>query len=764
MTPFLNQDDLVLGKERELLVGGKIQCLDPVSSNPIDIYTYDSSDDSYTVAENPIYLDVTSRPLHTYFSDQLVLCRLYKYIGDFSDPMIPGDDTENFEFVRQWIAGEDAMSDFSNKTVVYGLGGLKEADPELGVVTVVGYWNDHDCEAREYYWSESSTLTEDGGYVVKNDTVDTGRWILKFDGEFLPSTYYGVYPGHEENFNSLLGYVESIDGMRTAPGVYIKNGSYTASTSPLVTDKRVLMDAGTQFTRNYFDVRTITVVGEATDYICDFYVSDSSCPVHSGWYKTTNAFWMSGSRQLYIDKENYQTNTAIDSSITVQRATIYGTNRVPATYTTYFIKFERCDILGEGIFDNTDQVQFSGMDLKQSWISSNASQIDFLSKTLFRTAGTLNTLRLDNFKDASAYVKAVEADGQTSIDMAGRFMSSFSSSVITDIRNLVCTNLTLSQANHNVTLRNVTSSSAMITAFNLTVEDSSILFSTEPTLSGLYAFRSTITFQFPVTSKTMMMSMSDCQFNGAINSATDNTSDEAGRVFIDCTFSTNCSFKAKRLTMSGCTTSNCYIEVYPWKDDDGYHNFVRLENNALSLAAPVKFTKFSEDACYEIAANWYIVGNTFSGNADGLECRYWSNRTGSYYDKPFIKNDTDSVIEYHGNVGNCPNENMKGAAIPASTPVWRQVGDIYLYTYANDKVMPKYNYAPSASTNNKLYNVGTQNPNTFALFTDGTDVSMATGIFFWHTGSAFDDRDGSLFNLGICRWTAGIGNKGVKIV
>ena len=92
MTPFLNQDDLVLGKERELLVGGKIQCLDPVSSNPIDIYTYDSSDDSYTVAENPIYLDVTSRPLHTYFSDQLVLCRLYKYIGDFSDPMIPEVD------------------------------------------------------------------------------------------------------------------------------------------------------------------------------------------------------------------------------------------------------------------------------------------------------------------------------------------------------------------------------------------------------------------------------------------------------------------------------------------------------------------------------------------------------------------------------------------------------------------------------------------------------------------------------------------------
>jgi hypothetical protein len=107
---------------------------------------------------------------------------------------------------------------------------------------------------------------------------------------------------------------------------------------------------------------------------------------------------------------------------------------------------------------------------------------------------------------------------------------------------------------------------------------------------------------------------------------------------------------------------------------------------------------------------------------------------------------------------------MKGAALPGSTPVWRQVGDIYLYTYANDKVMPKYNYAPSASTNNKLYNVGTQKPDTFALFTEGTDVSIATGIFFWHTASAFDDRDGSLFNLGICRWTAGIGNKGVKIV
>jgi hypothetical protein len=38
----------------------------------------------------------------------------------------------------------------------------------------------------------------------------------------LPSTYYGVYPGHQENMNALLNYpsVVGSNELRTAPGVY----------------------------------------------------------------------------------------------------------------------------------------------------------------------------------------------------------------------------------------------------------------------------------------------------------------------------------------------------------------------------------------------------------------------------------------------------------------------------------------------------------------------------------------------------------------
>ena len=70
---FLSQADLILDNNGNIIPGGKIEAFDPVSNNKVNIYTYDGSNERYTIAPNPIYLNGESRPEHTYFCDRLVL-------------------------------------------------------------------------------------------------------------------------------------------------------------------------------------------------------------------------------------------------------------------------------------------------------------------------------------------------------------------------------------------------------------------------------------------------------------------------------------------------------------------------------------------------------------------------------------------------------------------------------------------------------------------------------------------------------------------
>ena len=240
MNPIISEKDLFLDNERKIIPHGKIDVYDPISNTYLNVYTYDAQNDAYIPASNPIILNNESRPNATYFVDQMAYCQLYKYLGEFMDPMTLQQST-NWEFVRSWYSSAN-KSDLKNDTVVTGIIDLRDTNPELGNVTVVGYWNDHDCEARTYVWDENSVQADDGGYIIKNNDVDTGRWILQFDGEYLPSTYYGVYPGKENNINALLNYVSVIGSRNTAPGIYFIPGSYTDSSVGLVTSKNLLLE------------------------------------------------------------------------------------------------------------------------------------------------------------------------------------------------------------------------------------------------------------------------------------------------------------------------------------------------------------------------------------------------------------------------------------------------------------------------------------------------------------------------------------------
>ena len=163
--PVINQNERFLDIDGEPLVRGKVEVLDPVSNNPLTIWTY--SDDEYTVEANPVILDVEGRVPYTTFCDRIVYIRVYKYLGlnEWNQPM--------YEFVRDYYAGQNENTE--SREYVIGISALKNLDPSANSsVNVLGYYTAYDCGMRTYVWDENCTLDQDGGYVIGSNVSDSG--------------------------------------------------------------------------------------------------------------------------------------------------------------------------------------------------------------------------------------------------------------------------------------------------------------------------------------------------------------------------------------------------------------------------------------------------------------------------------------------------------------------------------------------------------------------------------------------------------------
>ena len=420
------QNQLFLNNEGKKMVGGRVFFLDPDSTNKIDVYTYNANDDEYVIAENPVYLNVESRVDHSYFTNQLTLIRVYEYIGDFDDPRQDNDDN-NFRFVREYYAGSTTDEKIGGAgIVVHGLNELMNAEPPTEgdmSITVVGYWNANDCEARTYIWDRASNESQDGGYVIRSTKSDSGRWILKYDGEWLPSTYYGVYPGHEENINVLLSYNDTVgttQAFKTAGGVQFARGNYSG-TITLATTKKLLIDAKTNFNRR-IQCDSVMVVGTVTAPIADFYFTGYDVEAHSSWFNTIMGFVNCGARYLVIDKNNYFTNTVMSANAVWTDKVITAHGRLPVSSYTNGARYrvDNCTINGTKLWDDTDYVYFAHMDFHDDWFDINvAKNWDFVNKIYARTIAIVS-LSLNNFNQINAYIKAIRANGATAIDLGGR--------------------------------------------------------------------------------------------------------------------------------------------------------------------------------------------------------------------------------------------------------------------------------------------------------------------------------------------------------
>lgn len=808
MIPFINQDDLILDNNRQIIPSAKIEVYDPVSNTPIDVFTYDGANENYIISTNPIYLNGHSRPEHTYFSNKLVLCRLYKYIGGFSDPRVD-DDTDDWQFVREWN-GAFTLDEIVNDTIIFGIEALKESNPALGSVTVVGYWNAKDCEARNYIWDSNCTQTPDNGYIIKSDGIDTGRWILKFDHEYLPSTYYGVYPSKESNINALLSYVDSVgsNSTRTAPGIYFVPGTYDASTVALATSKKLLIDSSTTFTRDSISADDIKVIGgRIPNPICDFYFnythnSHNISVAHSSWFKSVSAFITCGAKKLIIDESNHFTDRKLYGNFTLDNKEIIVSKRIDIDYNNHYLTINKCVINSDKWIDpSMDYIKFQNMNITDRWfISTNLNNFDFgkISNSnwlpdgnhIEASSSSLNTLSLSNFDSAAIWLKWQIANGIKDINLEGRYVALINYNEIENLTNAKFGDLVY---NNNLGSLNITNSDGVISDMiikDLNIDNSRITFNTSPRndISATVTVNDSIITQ-GVTGVDNNWKNSNVSVR-AINSTwnvgmdytnNDNTTAQDAYVrFIKCTLNKNNNpLSLKRCEFVDCVLNNQTISIYPYKVNgidnvDHYYLEGKFINNKIDSINDIKFTKYEDDNCYNVYFRLVMSGNNFINQ--GISCRYWQNRLGSNYDELFIANifwvDEPEyanverhIFEYKSNIGNCPKENFSNISFSRSNFLSNFLNNLQTNAVDVQDVFPPLNQSlantPSnpALVNTPLYYNGIFDNislpiNFYAVSHDGgrglKSISDENILYYQPDSElGIGDDNGSLFNMSI---------------
>lgn len=671
---FLSQDDLILDNNRQIIPGAKIEVYDPISNNYVDVYTYDGSNEKYTVAPNPVYLNGQSRPEHTYFAKQLVLCRLYKYIGNFSDPRVD-DDTQNWLFIREWN-GAFTQDTVKNDTIVFGLDGLKSANTELGSVNVVGYYNDHDCEGRTYVWDANCVQTPDNGYIVKSNDKDTGRWILKFDGEYLPSTYYGVYPGSEANVNALLTYVDTVGtaSIKTAPGVYFVRGDYKASSVALATAKKLLIDNDSSFTRASISSSTdIKVIGGKTNhFITDLYGVKTA---HSSWYKSLQGFLDSGAKELIFDESNNFTQ----ASVMTKNTTLSNVHLVNNTsmyadwmgFGNYTLTLDRCTVDDHLFYPSTSKIFFQNMLVTDRYfIAPTVQNIDISHIN----CDDFN-FYLCNFDNAEIYLKWKYQKGVTDIDMEGRIVSDIDyAPSLTGLHNCRFNTLTLNDSSKTVFLENCQGILRSVNSANLIIYNCRLTLDTNLALAqgGLLNIKdSVITGTGDIQAGAdfaLMIEHSTLEPSITCPNVT-NTNAQPYDVIVKSSIVGNIELKKLEMTNSKAGT----IKIYGSAGNTIGN--VTLENNVIDDFGFFSVNGFESTVNNCTFVNTRIVNNTFNNS---FTCPFYvTDSEGKKYE--FISSTGAHNWLYRGNNGHCPIDSTQlvttlpytdGAHIDADNHTW----------------------------------------------------------------------------------------------
>lgn len=624
--------------------------------------------------------------------------KIERYTGPAGQMSAESPD-DYFEQIDYLEAGMDFDPQASSANVVDTIGDLENADPALKFVTVLWHDTTGDCIPRQYFWDAGAQDNIDGGYVVGSEVSDTGRWILLWADEILPCTVYGVTPSNTSNLNLLLNYPDTVGSLHlvTAPCVRFVSGTYTPNFT-YATDKELVFDGDAKFTAATFQCPRARVMGNQPSFIADFEFSAPDAEAHSSWFRTLQGFWHCDAKFLFCDTTNHFTSTLLTSNVSLADKVVFGNGRLPNTYANgvYFVVSANTSITGR-IFSSADFVAITSTGWGDGIFATTGTWDPGLISAGHHVQFS-NVPDLDLFENADRWVKTMverrERFNSTiwsdfTLDLQNRRLDNLAPGKFTEIRNGTFNRLTINNSGADITLRNVTASDFTLSCRYISVYDSDISFSMEPSISAIWGYDSRINSSMIWRTPSVQAIFERCWIGIVFNRVTNNEHTEALLSFTECQFQRNVGATTKNLEMYRCKTDNGAFKIYPYKSGDNYYLKAVLIGNNFNSAYPVEFTKIDTldgrylEECYDCILQWNIVGNTFVGNTEGLRMRYWQNRTGSYYSRTFVKpgSGIHSII-YEGNVGNCPSADMRGVSIADNKAYTEEsIGSNKVYKY-----------------------------------------------------------------------------------
>lgn len=727
----------------------------------LDVFTIEG--ENYVQAANPKLLNAKGRLDSALFFEAAVIdVRIEKYVGAEGQMSAtsPDRDFRPFAFYEYGFDPSDIVSVEFVDTIAE----LMNTPTTSKYITVMGYYGAGDCMPRTYYWDSEAEDEIDGGYVVGSNLTESGRWILLWNSEQLPCSVYGIIAGvNESNMNAFLSYPAFVGSVRlkTSPIARFERGEYSTDVN-LSSEKTVAFDTGAKFPSADLYIKRAVVNGSNSDFIADMFFSDTSCEAHSSWFRTVEGFLKCGAESMFVDRTNYFSVNGLTENVTVTSRKWIAGGRLPVEYSgTGRITFDGCSFVGSRFFDDTDRVSFARTVFHDDWFAMTSTGFDFDNMILCRSA-SLNTIELANFKSADTYVKAITADGRTTLDLSGRSVESLSTEQFTEIRNALIGALDVDiGGSGDIVLDNVVCENVELTCRFATVRNSTIKFDSMPTAVAMWFSDSKVESMSPWTNG-IQIEADGCTFGISLKYAHDNVSDHSSVTLKGCNFTEYLALELKRVSMYRCVTDNANIKIFPHKVGNDYILTATLENNVFSNNNPVEFTKFefvdnqNQEDVYDCIAKWRIVGNTFTGNEEGLRCRYWQNRNGNNPDRVFIRHGADHDVVYSGNFGKCPGVDMKGIYVPDNSDYSiKDVGgsQLYCYGHSSRRVMPSMPHvgwwgvgtiADDPGTMLKYYGaiVSPYDDLTFDTF-----IHNAWGTYFLSVDD--EDTDGDFFLLAI---------------
>ena len=640
--PVINQSALFEDIKRNALVHGKLEILDPVSNNQLTIWSY--TDDQYTVMENPVILDIEGRVPQTVFCDRIVYVRVYAF---------KGNDENNkpiYEFVRDFYAGENENAE--SREYVIGIEALKDLDPSINsTVNVIGYYDAYDCPLRTYYWDSECSQDPDNGYIIASDVSAKGRWILIYSGEYLPSSFYGVMPGHTANINALLSYVDYVGTAltKTAPGVWFVPGEYSDSTVALITNKKLLIDSSSSFTYESITSNDdIKIVGGETDhYITDLYGVKTA---RSSWYRTLQGFLDSGAKELIFDKK---TNFA-QAPVMTKNTTLRNVHLVNKTdtyagwlgFNNYMITLDSCNVDEHLFYPSTSRLYFQNMLVTDRYFyGPNVNNMD-ISRI------NADNIHLCNFDNAEIYMKWLYQKGYTDIDMEGRIVSDIDfAPSLTGLRNCLFNTLTLNDSSKEVFIENCQGTIRSVNVKSLAVNKCRLTIDVDVTLNGgiLDIVDSELSGSGTISagnSFALNIERSNVSQNITFPYITDPAT-QYYDIIIDNSNVTG-GIEVKRLTMTNSKAGT--VKIYGAHGSIAQIGDVKLENNVIDDFGFFAVTNYEQYVSNCTFVQTRIVNNTFNNS---FTCPFYvTDSSGNKYE--FISRTGNHDYLYRGNNGQCP--------------------------------------------------------------------------------------------------------------